>query len=106
VTLVSSDASCVVAPASITASAGQSIGTATLSDGGSTTHPCTATVTASSTLFGSDTVQVTVGKAPDLGAMTIADIYWGNNNVGSSLKNPYRVTPATGSQVQVSLARW
>ncbi|MBI5409122.1 MAG: tandem-95 repeat protein, partial [Nitrospirae bacterium] len=102
VTLLSSDTACVSVGSSITIVTGQSLGTATLSYGGSAELPCTATVTASSTLFGSDTVQVTVGQSPDLGAISIQDLY-GVGRVGSSLQIYYRINLPTGDHGGVNI---
>ena len=103
ISLQSSNTSCVAVPASTTVSAGQSIGSATLSYGGSATLPCTATVTASSTLFGTDTLPVTVGQSADLGNMTITDISAGDYRTGSGLQIQYRVTLATANHGGVKI---
>jgi hypothetical protein len=97
VTLSSSHTACAAVTSPTTIGAGASIGTATVSYGGSATTPCTATVTASSPLFGTDTVQVTIGQAPDLGAMTLTDPWYGAYRVGASLQMQMRLTLATAS---------
>ena len=103
VALQSTDTTCVSVPSSMTVAAGQSLGTAALSYGGSAALPCTATVTATSTLFGTDTVAVTVGKTPDLGGMTLTDPWTGAYRVGSSLQGQLRLTLATGSHGGVNV---
>ena len=105
VTLAAADTTCVTAPASMTIAAGAIFNIATLSYGGSATLPCTTTVTASNGLFGTDTVTVTVGQAPDLGAATITDPWANYFKVGSSLQKPLRINLATanhgGVKVQI-----
>ena len=91
VTLASSDTTCVTVPASITISAGVTFNTATLSYGGTAALPCTVMVTASNPVFGRTTVPVTVGRTPDLGAMTIPDATGIGNRIGASLQYQYSV---------------
>ncbi len=97
VTLSSSNPACAAVASSINVAIGHSLGTATVSYGGTATLPCTCIVTATSSLFGADTVEITVGKTPDLGAMTITDPWYGAYRVGASLQGQLRVTLATGS---------
>ena len=103
-TLTSSDTTCVMVTSPTTIVEGSTFGFATLSYGSSAALPCSATVTAANALFGSDTVQVTVGQTPDLGAMTITDISpYGDHRIGSGLEAQYRVNLATGSHGGVTI---
>ena len=103
ITLISSDASCAVVTSPTTIATGNIFATATLSYGGSAALPCTATVTASNALFGTDSVQVTVGQSPDLGAMTITDPWQGYLRVGSGLQKQMRLNLATSSHGGVTV---
>ncbi|MHC1725305.1 MAG: PKD domain-containing protein [Syntrophobacteraceae bacterium] len=103
VTLTSANTACVNVSSPISIPDGASFGTATLSYGGSATLPCTTTVTASSLLFGTDNVQVTVGQAPDLGAITVDDVHSGTGRVGSGLQYAYRVNLPTGGHGGVNV---
>ena len=103
VTLISSDTSCVSLPASMTITAGETFISPTLSYGGTAALPCTATVAASNNLFGGDTVQVTVGQTPDLGAVTITDPWQGYFRVGSGLQKQLRVNLATANHGGVTV---
>jgi hypothetical protein len=103
VTMTSSDTSCVTLPASMTITDGETFISPTLSYGGTAALPCTATITASNNLFGGDTVQVTVGQSPDLGAVTITDPWQGYFRVGSGLQKPLRVNLATANHGGVTV---
>ena len=95
--LSSSDSACVATPSSLTIAAGASFVTASVGYGGTASLPCTATVTASNALFGTDTARVTIDQAPDLGGMTISQLENSSNLIGAGLQSPYRLTLATGS---------
>ena len=103
VALSSSDSSCVAVSSPLTIAEGATFGMASLSYGGTAVLPCTATVTATNALFGTDKVQVTVGQAPDLGSMTISDISGSSNRVGAGLQTYYRVTLATANHGGVTV---
>ncbi len=60
VSLTSSNTNCVVVNPSIMIAEGDSLGTATLTFAGVASLPCSATVTATSALFGIDTIPVTI----------------------------------------------
>ena len=83
--LDTSDATCVDLAAGADVVTGESLVTVALSDGGSTVHPCTATVTASHPVFGTDSVEVTVGQTPDLGSLSVS----GDTRIGAALQSQW-----------------
>ncbi len=92
VNLSSVDTNCVTVDALINIPEGSPFGSANLTYGGVAALPCTTTVTASSPVFGEDTITVTVASIPDIGTLSLSDIWWGDARIGSSLQASYRVT--------------
>jgi len=104
VSLSVDDATCVSIPSTVTIPEGQSLVQQGLSFGGTAGVPCNATVTASHPLFGTDTVNVTVGpQLDDLGSITVSDYASSNNMVGGGLQAQYRVTLSNGSHGGVTV---
>ena len=107
VLLSANDSTCVSVPATVTVPEGNSIFEANITYGGSATTPCTTTVTATHPLFGTDTVQVTVGpQLDDLGSMTLTDAHYSGTNtvtVGSGLQFRYRLTLSNGNHGGVTV---
>ncbi|MFH0728120.1 MAG: PKD domain-containing protein, partial [Pseudomonadota bacterium] len=97
VALTSQNGDCVAVTSPITIAEGQTYGTATLSYGGVSTSPCTCNVTATSTLFGSDVIPVTINDAPDIGTISFQDIHHGDWRIGTSVKKPMRMNLSTGN---------
>ncbi|MEW5800484.1 MAG: PKD domain-containing protein, partial [bacterium] len=100
ITLTSADPGCVAVAPSITIPEGATFGTAALTYGDSTSLPCTTTVTAGSSLFGSDTVEVTVGQTPDLGNIIASS---SSGRVGSGLQQQYRMNLSTANHGGVTV---
>lgn len=100
--VVSDDTDCVTAPVSATISAGTVHGLINLQYGGVAALPCSAEVTVSSAAFGTDSLTVTVGAAPDLGTISVTPVISGNR-VGAGLQATYRATLPTGAHGGISL---
>ncbi|MCP5091472.1 MAG: hypothetical protein GY949_11170, partial [Gammaproteobacteria bacterium] len=106
VTMTSSDVNCVAVTSPVNMAEGDRFGSATLTYDGGSALPCSATVTANGGLFGTDTIDVTVAQVTDIGTLSVADIWWGDERLGSETQASYRVTLSNSSHggvtVQVS----